>query len=198
MAHAREPNDRRLDATTVVAAKLGEPWAARQLVEATQSAVFRYAWRMLGPRANQATAAELVQEVYARAFRSLPRYQVDGAARFETWLLTITHRTVVDELRRKRPIVTMLDDPHAGPADERPDRRPDRLHDRKWLGERIARAVQDLSPPMRSAFILRTYHDLSLTEIAEALDIDEGTVKSRLHRARRALKVALQELSHAD
>ncbi len=192
VAHARQAGERRdeLDRTTITAAARGEPWAARRLVEFTQRSVHRYAWRMLGPRASRATAAELVQDVYARVFRALPRFDVDGPARFTTWLFTIAHRTAVDELRRKRPSITALDDvPEANPSV-----RPDRLHERKELGERIATAVHALSPGMRSAFILRAYHDRTLAEIADALEIDEGTVKSRLHRARRALKAALEEV----
>ncbi len=179
-----------LDTTTIHAAARGEPWAARRLVESTQRGVYHYAWRMLGPRASRAAAQELVQEVYARVFRSLPRFEVEGPARFTTWLLTIAHHTVVDELRRKRPSLTPL----SAPAPGREGDRPDRLRERADLGEQIATAVQGLSPPLRSAFVLRAYHDRSMAEVAAALDIDEGTVKSRLHRARQALRAALEEV----
>ena len=194
VAHARDPSATReeLDRTTIVAASRGEPWAARRLVECTQRAVYRYAWRMLGPRATRSTTSELVQEVYARVFRALPRYRTDGPARFTTWLLTIAHRTAVDELRRKRPPLSPLNE--LEPA--RSGDRPDRLRERAELGERIAAEVQKLSPALRSAFILRAYHDRSLAEIAETLDIDEGTVKSRLHRARQSLQAALEEVRH--
>lgn len=190
VAHASEPLSDELDTTTIVAASRGERWAARRLVEMTQRMVHRYAWRMLGPRADRSSTAEMVQEVYARVFRALPRYRTDGPARFTTWLLTIAHRTVVDELRRKRPALTSLE----GSAPGRSDDRPDRMRERKELGEQIAIAVQALNPPMRSAFILRAYHDRSIAEIADALDIDQGTVKSRLHRARQALQAALEEV----
>ncbi len=182
-----------LDVTTIRAAARGEAWAARRLVESTERSIYRYAWRMLGPRASRASAQELVQEVYARVFRALPRFDVEGPARFTTWLLTIAHRTVVDELRRKRPSLA----PMLAPAMGRDADRPDRLRERAVLGERIAAAVGQLSPPLRSAFILRAYHDRSTAEVAATLDIDEGTVKSRLHRARQALKAALEEV-HDD
>lgn len=195
VAHARDPSAAprdELDVTTIAAASRGEPWAARRLVECTQRTVHRYAWRMLGPRATRSTTAELVQDVYARVFRALPRYRTDGPARFTTWLLTIAHRTAVDELRRKRPALSPLTDLQPGQAQDRPDH----LHERAELGERIAAEVQKLTPALRSAFILRAYHDRSLAEIAEALDIDQGTVKSRLHRARASLQSALQEVRH--
>ncbi|MBV1860749.1 MAG: sigma-70 family RNA polymerase sigma factor [Nannocystaceae bacterium] len=194
MAHAKDPSRPReeLDGTTIVAASRGEPWAARHLVECTQRTVHRYAWRMLGPRATRATTADLVQDVYARVFRALPRYRIDGPARFTTWLLTIAHRTAIDELRRKRPPLTSLNELQPG----HPGDRPDHLQERAELGERIAAEVQKLTPALRSAFILRAYHDRNLAEIAEALEIDEGTVKSRLHRARRSLQSALKEVRH--
>lgn len=195
VAHARDPSASprdELDVTTIAAASRGEPWAARRLVECTQRSVHRYAWRMLGPRATRSTTAELVQEVYARVFRALPRYRTDGPARFTTWLLTIAHRTAIDELRRKRPSIAPLTKPPPGQSTDRPDH----LHERAELGERIAAEVQKLTPALRSAFILRAYHDRSIAEIAEALDIDEGTVKSRLHRARASLQAALEEVRH--
>lgn len=194
LAHATDPSAPRedLDGTTISAASRGEAWAARRLVEFTQRSVHRYAWRMLGPRATRSTTAELVQEVYARVFRALPRYRVDGPARFTTWLLTIAHRTVVDELRRKRPALSPLQDGQPAAAADRPDHHRERVE----LGERIAAEVQKLTPALRSAFILRAYHDRSMAEIAEALDIDQGTVKSRLHRARQSLQAALEEVRH--
>lgn len=194
LARARDPSAPReeLDGTTISAASRGEAWAARRLVEFTQRSVHRYAWRMLGLRATRSTTAELVQEVYARVFRALPRYRVDGPARFTTWLLTIAHRTVIDELRRKRPTLSPLQDCQPGGAADRPDH----LRERVELGERIAAEVQKLTPALRSAFILRAYHDRSMAEIADALDIDQGTVKSRLHRARQSLQAALEEVRH--
>lgn len=194
MEVARADNPRaRLDGATILAAARGEPAAARRLVELTQASVYRYAWRMLGRRASRATAEELVQDVYARVFRALPRYDPHGSARFTTWLLTIAHRTAVDELRRKRPSLVPLNDAPLLTHEERPDQ----LRERDELAERLVAAVEQLSPALRSAFILRAYHDRDLSEIAAALDIEEGTVKSRLHRARQTLKRALQEAPDA-
>ena len=181
-----------LDRATLVAATRGEPWATRRLVECSQRSVYRFVWRMLGPRAHRAAVEELVQEAYARVFRALPRYDVDGAARFSTWILTIAHRTVVDELRRKRPQLLPLEGTSPGQVQQRPDH----LRERADLGERIGAAVERLSPSLRAAFILRAYHGLSYPEIAEALEIDLGTVKSRIHRARKALMAALEEVRH--
>ena len=133
-------------------------------------------------------AEDVVQEVFIRLYTVTLGFWI--RARFTTWLLTIAHRTVVDELRRKRPALTSLE----GAAPGRTEDRPDRLRERKELGEQIALAVEALNPPMRSAFILRAYHDRSIAEIADALEIDQGTVKSRLHRARQALQAALEEV----
>lgn len=172
------------------AAATGDSAATRALVLHTQHVVYRFVMRMLAARATPSRVEELTQEVYTRVFRALPRFDVEGPARFSTWLLTIAHHTVVDELRRPLPPETPLDDTAPGYASHRPDH----LHDRALLGQAIADAVELLSPTLRSAFILRAYHERTHLEIANALDLDEGTIKSRLHRARKFLMTALAEV----
>ena len=171
----------------------GDRQACRALVERFESTVYRFAWRMLGSRATTAHAEELVQEVFLRMFRSLPRFDPHGSARFSTWLLTITSRTVIDELRRKRPRLAPIDAPLPDPNDAL---RPDQACEHRNLGTSIAAAVDQLSPDLRATFVLRAYHDRNYTEIADALQVDIGTVKSRIFRARRALMAALQEVRH--
>lgn len=177
------------DAATLLAAQGGDATACRRLFVAHQRAVHNLVWRMLGSHARRPVVEELVQEAFMRAFRSLPRFEHDGRAKFSTWLLSIATRTAIDELRRPRApmheLVVIVDD-------ER--RRPDAAAERASLGRAIARAVDRLGPELRATFILRGYHDLSYPEIADALGVDVGTVKSRLHRARRALQEALTEV----
>ena len=62
------------------------------------------------------------------------------------------------------------------------------------VGRALERAVEELAPPFRAVFLLREVHELDYDEIARALEIDVGTVKSRLSRARSALREALQEV----
>jgi RNA polymerase sigma-70 factor (ECF subfamily) len=176
---ATRPDD--VDLETVAAAQRGEAAACRRLFARYQRPVHALLWRMLGSAARRSIVDELAQEAFMRAFRSLPRFDPHGPARFSTWLLSIATRTAIDELRRPRATLTELavvvDDELA---------RPDATAERRSLGRAIASAVDGLGPELRATFILRGYHDLSYGEIAEALEVDVGTVKSRLHRARSA------------
>jgi RNA polymerase sigma-70 factor (ECF subfamily) len=98
---------------------------------------------------------------------------------------TIAARRAIDELRRS----------HA-PARPRAGRGTRRFaRNREILGA-IEAALRDLSPELRAAFLLREYHGLEYAEISHALEIDLGTVKSRLSRARAALRERLAEVRH--
>jgi RNA polymerase sigma-70 factor (ECF subfamily) len=187
---ADDPVDR--DAEAIAAAQQGDKAACRRLFARFQRSVHALVWRMLGSHARRSIVEELVQEAFMRAFRSLPRFDLHGPARFSTWLLSIAMRTAIDELRRPRAPLAELT---VMPDDERC--RPDARAEQQSLGRAIARAVDGLGPELRATFILRGYHDLTYPEIADALGVDVGTVKSRLHRARRALQHALMEVRHA-
>jgi RNA polymerase sigma-70 factor, ECF subfamily len=187
---ALRPDD--VDVETIAAAQRGDRVACRRLVLRHQRAVHSLLWRMLGSAARRSIVEELTQEAFMRAFRSLPRFDPHGPAKLSTWLLTIATRTAIDELRRPRAPLTEL----AVVADDELAR-PDATAERRSLGRAIARAVDGLGPELRATFILRGYHDLSYPEIADALGVDIGTVKSRLYRARQALQGALQEVHHA-
>jgi RNA polymerase sigma-70 factor (ECF subfamily) len=109
------------------------------------------------------------------------------AGRFSAWVMTIAARTVIDELRRRTdlaPALEIIDD----------DERPDRRSERRATVRAIEDAVGNLPPEYRAAFVLRAYHELEYGEIADALGIDIGTVKSRLWRARAQLQAALAEV----
>lgn len=189
---ARPPQrGREIDGETLAAAQRGERWARRALVETYQHRVHALAWRMLATAGRRQLAEDLVQESFLRVFRSLPRFRVSGSARLSTWILSIATRTVVDELRRRRPPQTplsLLED--VIPGGERPDHRSEQAS----TGRAIARATATLSPEVRAAFVLRAYHDMGYGEIAEALEVEMGTVKSRLWRARNALVKELEEV----
>lgn len=175
---------------TIADAAAGRPGAARSLVQTHHRAVYRLVWRMLGKRATVAVTEELVQEAFIRVFRALPRFRPDGAAKFRTWLLSIATRTAIDELRKRRVVIAPLEDARAAATADGPERQVAR----KQVAAAIADAVEELGPGPRAAFVLRAYHGLTYPEIAEALDVDIGTVKSRIHRARNALKAALAEV----
>ena len=181
-----EPNRataaRELDRATLVRAKGGDPIAFRAFVVRYERPVFALLSRLLGS-GRRAEVEELAQETFLRAFRALPGFDVDGAARTSTWLLTIATRLALD-LKKKKP----LELPPPLDADERS---PERGAQDSELGRAIARAAAELPDDQRAAFVLAEFHGLSIAEIAGALGAPEATVKTRLFRAREKLKQAL-------
>ena len=176
-----------LDEVTARRAVRGEDAARRALVEMYQARVFALISRMLAGR-GRATTEDVAQEAFLHVFRQLPRFDMAGAAKLSTWILTIAARRAIDELRRRRPAL-LPELERAGGT--RPD---DRALRREVLAA-IEGALAELSPELRAAFLLREYHGLEYVEIARALEIDLGTVKSRLSRARAALRQRLQEVA---
>jgi RNA polymerase sigma-70 factor, ECF subfamily len=177
-----------LDERTLARAVRGDDDATRELVELYQERVFALTSRMLTGR-GRATVEDVAQDTFLAVFRQLPGFDVRGPARLSTWILTIAARRAIDELRRRRPaLVPELDRTALGEA-----RADDRAR-RRELVAAIEAALQELSPELRAAFLLREYHGLDYAEIARALAIDLGTVKSRLSRARAALRERLAEV----
>ncbi len=174
---------------TLRSAAAGDREAARTLVETYQVRVFALASRVLAGR-GRATVEDVAQDTFLQVFRRLASFTPGGAAKLSTWILTIAARRAIDELRRQRP--TLVAD-----LEHTSDARGDERAVRKELVAAIEAALRTLSPELRAAFVLREYHGLDYAEIAGALSIDLGTVKSRLSRARAALRERLAEVHDA-
>ena len=181
-----------LDELTLRRAQRGERDAWRALVERYQRAVFALLGRLVG-RGGAALVEDVAQETFLHVFRALPGFTPLGPARLSTWILTIAARRGIDELRR-RAVATDPLERGAAVADEA---RADTETERARLAHLLEIAVAALSPELRAAFLLREYHDLEYADIARALEIEIGTVKSRLSRARAALRASLAE-GHDD
>jgi RNA polymerase sigma-70 factor, ECF subfamily len=177
-----------LDELTLRRAQRGEPAACRALVERYQRPVFALLHRMMGA-ARRDRVEDLAQETFLSVFRSLGQFAPLGPARLSSWILTIASRRAIDELRRGGEATAALE----GELLVSPARADDRAR-RRDLGRRVEHAVGELAPEYRAAFLLREMHGLEYAEIARALSIDLGTVKSRLARARAALRAALADL----
>lgn len=184
-----------LDELTVASAQRGNSRARRALVERYQRPVLALVSRMLRGRGEAALVEDVAQETFLRVFRALPNFDRNGPARLSTWILTIASHRTIDELRRRKLDTRPLESPSACHLAARAS--ADESAERKMLAQVIARAVEGLAPEYRAAFILREYHGLEYVEIAAALGIDLGTVKSRLNRARKRLRQALAEVYHA-
>ncbi|HEY4059739.1 MAG TPA: sigma-70 family RNA polymerase sigma factor [Kofleriaceae bacterium] len=184
LAAAVLPRREPLDQLTLRRAQQGDERAWRVLVETHQHAIHALIWRLLAKRSRH-RCEDLTQETFVRVLRALSTFDPAGSATLQTWMLTIATRLTLNELRRPEPYA--LPDDLDAPASERADASAER----KRLGEAIAAGVAALPDAQRAVFVLREYHELDYAEIATALEIDLGTVKSRLARARAALRDSL-------
>ena len=182
----REASDAAAEEALVRRAQAGDREAFRSLYEKYQDRVFATAYRIAGDRE---TAADLTQEVFVKIFEELPGFRF--GSRFSTWLYrvaanhainkaseTARHARLNERVAREKPSVAP-----AAPA----------AHDR-FADERVQAALGGLSVKLRVVTVLRYLEGLSYEEIAEALDLSVGTVKSRLFLAHATLKEALNDL----
>ena len=179
----------------VARAKGGDTDAFAQLVEENQNRIYSLALRMVG---NPEDAADLAQEAFLSAWRGLERFQ--GEAAFSTWLYRLTSNACIDFLRREKRKraaggVLSLDDTEEGATLDLPDydADPHQHLERSEVRQAIADGLAGLSPEHRRVLALREISGLSYAEIADLLGLEEGTVKSRISRARLALRKKLVE-----
>jgi RNA polymerase sigma-70 factor (ECF subfamily) len=168
-----------LDELTLRRAQRGDERAWRDLIERYSKPVHALIWRLLAGRARH-RVEDLTQETFVRVLRALPKFDPAGPAQLSTWILTIATRLTLNELRRPE-LAELADEPSASD-------RTDANAERARLGAAIAAAVAALPDAQRAVLVLREYHDLDYADIAEVLELDVGTVKSRLSRARAALR----------
>lgn len=174
-------------------AKKGELAAFESIVTTYENRVFTLALRSTG---SEADAADVTQEVFLRLWRGLADFRGDSS--LSTWLYRVTTNLCVD-LARKRAIEsgTLSIDDDESALGELPDRseanRPERALENSELAHELQTALGMLSEEHRRIVVLRDVAGMSYNDIAAALELEEGTVKSRLARARAALrKILLQ------
>lgn len=167
-------------------ATAGDQAAFGALVERYQNAIYNLAYRMLG---SPEEAEDAAQEIFVRVYRQLARY--DAERRFSTWVLTIATNYCIDQLRRRRMQLVPLEQivPWARSRETGPE---GQSLDREARDE-MQGLLRELPEKYRAVLILRYWQDLSCAEIAEILKLPEGTVKTQLHRARKALGRLLAE-----
>lgn len=168
-----------LDELTLRRAQRGDERAWRVLVERYQQPIHALIWRLLAGRARH-RVEDLVQETFVRVLRALPAFDLAGPASLSTWMLTIATRLALNDMRRPEHAAIEIE-----PVG---NERTDGPAERRRLGAAIATGVAALPDTQRAVLVLREYHDLDYQEIAEVLELDLGTVKSRLARARTALR----------
>jgi RNA polymerase sigma factor (sigma-70 family) len=155
-----------------------------QVVADHRSRVYRLAYRLTG---NPHDAEDLTHDVFVRVFRSLSTFRPGS---FEGWLHRITTNLFLDDRRRARRARTEPVDPAEGRLQiSVPDLA--QVHVETQLSHDVAQALRELPEDFRVAVLLCDVEGLSYAEIADLLGIKSGTVRSRIHRGRRALQSAL-------
>ena len=181
MTDARDLDARtRADEADVARARAGDTAAFTALVRRHQDRVFGFILRMLDARDE---AMELTQDVFVKAWQALPGWRPE--ARFSTWLLQIARNAALDQLRRRRLIQFAPLDDGMDVADTAPG--PEARYASRQRQALLENALQQIAAEHREILLLREIEDLSYAELAAVLGIAEGTVKSRLARARAAL-----------
>ncbi len=170
----RDARDERL----VEAARRGDHAAFSTLLRRHDDQMRALAWSVLRDRTAM---DDVLQDAYLKAYRNLDRFR--GDARFSTWLHRIVYRSCLDHIRRRREVVGLADDAEpTAPGRTQGD-----------VDERLAieQALAGLDPETAAALVLVDRDGHSYEEAGHVLGIPAGTVASRLHRGRRALRAVL-------
>ena len=185
MSHAAPENqqqNRSADELLVVRCQLGEPEAFDDLIARWHGPLWQYIRRMSG---RDDEAQDILQDVWLRVIRGIARVR-DGS-RLRGWLFGITRRVLMDRLRRQYAMPPASD---VSTDDLAAEPEPS---DREQSLEAIDAAIETLPLIEREILTLFYLRDLSLAEIADALYIPIGTVKSRLFRARRMARAVIEK-----
>ncbi len=166
----------------------GDVNAFEPLMAAYEKNVYNLALRMTG---NAQDAEDMTQEAFLKAYSSLDSFR--GDSKFSVWLYRIVSNVCLDHLRRKsrRPAVSlsMEDDEGEDVQLDLPDtsQSPEELLEKKLTREAVQRGLAQLPEDARQILLLREIQGLSYEEIGRVLELDPGTVKSRIFRARKRL-----------
>jgi RNA polymerase sigma-70 factor (ECF subfamily) len=181
----------------------GDRAAFRELVETHKKKVYFLALDMVG---NPVDAEDVSQEVFLKVFRSFDTFR--QGAKLGSWLYRITYNACIDHLRKRVSTPEPMEDEvleagfrsHPQVSGPREATDPAIAVEHAQLRERIERALETFSPQEKAVFLLRHHEDLALGDIAEAMGLSVGSVKSYLFRAVRKLRKELlpvgMEVSH--
>jgi len=188
------------DRALAALAAQGREGAFRELLQRYERPVFSLVFRMVRDRA---LAEDLAQEAFIRAFNAISSY--DPTYKFSSWLFKIANNHAIDHLRkRKLDTVSIHGSPSASSAEEvsrtsitleSTEEAPDAYVESRELGGIMEEAIGRLRPEYRSVILLRHVEGYAYEEIAEAMELPLGTVKTYLHRARNELKDLLTPLT---
>lgn len=158
----------------------GDAGASRELVDRHLAAITRFAFRLLGDRAE---AEDVAQEAFLRLWRQARRWK--PKAKLSTWLYRVAHNLCIDRLRARRTQASPPE-PSEGPLDA------SALLERRQVADAVSRALDGLPERQRAAVVLTYYEGLRNYESAEVMGVEVDALESLLARARRKLRKALR------
>lgn len=192
------PNLIELD--VVVRAQQGDEAACREIIEKLHQPMLGFIYRILGHRYRD-QMEDIAQDVFLKVFRAIEHFDVQRGVKFSTWVFTFTRNHCLDLLKKKRlPIfsmTSMLSDEGQRAFEDERSFRPDQAAVGNEIGQRIDDALLSINPDQREVFVMRERRGMEYSDIAARMGVAEGTVKSRLHRARLALREILEDLNPA-
>ena len=181
------------ETTWIIQAQQGDDEAFTNLVETYQKPVYNLCYRMLG---EPEAAEDAAQETFLKAYEQLHRFRRDG--KFFTWLYTIGLNHSRNFLRRSKASRNLfVEDNEAEPEVDRPDRNEDNIC-MQLDSRRLQEALRQLPLDYREAVVLRYHQELSMEDVALALEISVSGAKMRVHRGLKKLKDLLEKSHHEN
>ena len=184
LSDTRKRVDFQNEGAIIRSAQVGDIRAFERLVKHYQQRVISVACRIVG---NQEDARDVAQDVFVRLYRFLPQFK--NEKRFFTWLYRIIVNTSYDFLKKKNRYRSV-------PLEDVPTDAPAMIDENEGsfgeINQKIVELIETMSSPQKTAFILRDVEGFSSKEIARIMECPEGTIRSHLHRARKQLRILLE------
>ena len=184
-----------IDNQVVAAAQAGDEAACRTIIDVLHRPILATVYRFLGSR-HQADVEDIAQDILLKIFRSIERFDAGRGVKFTTWVYTFVRNHCFDVLKKRRVPTASLSAAHDGEGQrdvaDLGTAQPGSAVENEELGDKIEEALAALGEDQRMVFVLREYEGLEYGAIAVVMGISEGTVKSRLHRAKESLRHRLQ------
>jgi RNA polymerase sigma-70 factor (ECF subfamily) len=165
----------------------GDMQAFEELFRQYERQVYRTAYLITG---SKESAEDILQDVFVSVWKFRRTYD-SGKGKITTWLHRITVNECLRKKSRKTPVTVSLEDKGIDPQEMKRQTQPEEIAITRMEYERLLRAMEALDAKHRSVLVLRYFNNLSYQEIAEALEIPLGTVKSRLNQSLRYLKTRM-------
>ncbi len=183
------------ESSLIEKSKAGDVESFEELIISHKKKIFNIAYRMLG---NLEDANDVTQEALVKAYRGIKKFNEKSS--FSTWLYTIVNNACIDFIRKNRKDnVVYLDREYETEESSYTlqinsgEETPEQAFEKKEVQRLVHKAINKLSDDHRRIIILKDIKQFSYKEISEIIDCSEGTVKSRLSRARKNLKTIIEE-----